>query len=216
MSGTRFLKPALIALGLLPVAACVSLLPESVPVSVYRLSSPEPREWSGNSENWTIIEIEMPQAPRGLSGDQIALVRDGQSLAYIHGARWIAPAPGLLQSLVIDTFNAEQARLAPARPEDGVRADYELHLDLRQFEADYDHGDSAAPTVRVRIAARLVAEHGRRFVGARVFSAERRASENRTGAIVDAFDAAAISISRDIAGWTAMATDGQHSEAGGE
>ena len=105
MSGTRFLKPALIALSLLPVAACVSLLPESEPVSVYRLSSPE---------------------PRGLAGDHIALVRGSQSLAYISGARWISPAPSLVQNLVIDTFNAEQDRLAPARPEDGVRADYEL------------------------------------------------------------------------------------------
>ena len=124
MSGTRFLKPALIALSLLPVAACVSLLPESEPVSVYRLSSPEPREWSGNSENWTIVEIEMPQAPRGLAGDHIALVRGSQSLAYISGARWISPAPSLVQNLVIDTFNAEQDRLAPARPEDGVRFGY--------------------------------------------------------------------------------------------
>lgn len=206
MSGARFLKPALIALSLLPVAACVSLLPESEPVSVYRLSSPEPREWAGSSENWTIVEIEMPQAPRGLSGDHIALVRGGQSLAYIGGARWISPAPSLVQNLVIDTFNAEQNRLAPARPEDGVRADYELHLDLRQFEADYDSGDGTAPLVRVRVAARLVAEDGRRFVAARVFSAERRAEGNRTGAIVNAFDQAAMTISRDIATWTASAT----------
>jgi cholesterol transport system auxiliary component len=206
MTGARFLKPALIALSLLPVAACVSLLPESEPVSVYRLSSPEPREWAGNSDNWTIIEIELPQAPRGLAGDDIALVRDGQSLAYVQGARWISPAPSLVQNLVIDTFNAEQNRLAPARPEDGVRADYELHLDLRQFEADYESGTGAAPTVRVRIGARLVAERGRRFVGARVFSAERRADANRTGAIVDAFDEAAVSLSREIAGWAAAAT----------
>ena len=206
MSGARFVKPALIALSLLPVAACVSLLPESEPVSVYRLSSPEPREWAGNSEHWTIVEIEMPQAPRGLSGDHIALVRSGQSLAYVAGARWISPAPSLVQNLVIDTFNAEQARLAPARPEDGVRADYELHLDLRQFEADYDRGESSAPMVRVRIAARLVAEDGRRFVGARVFSSERRADGNRTGAIVDAFDQAAVTISREIAAWTAAST----------
>lgn len=148
MSGTRLAKTALIALCLLPATACVSLLPESEPVSVYRLSSPDPQEWGGNSEDWTIVEIEVPQAPRGLSGDHIALLRDGQSLAYIEGARWISPVPRLLQNLVIDTFNAEQSQLAPARPEDGVRADYELHLDLRQFEADYDQGAGAAPTVR--------------------------------------------------------------------
>ncbi|WP_300541292.1 ABC-type transport auxiliary lipoprotein family protein [Maricaulis sp.] len=206
MSGARFVKPALAALCLMSVSACVSLLPEAEPVAVYRLSAPEPREWSG--EDWTIVQIEPPQAPRGLAGDEIALVRNGQSLAYIRGARWISPAPSIVQNLVIDSFNAAQSQLAPARPEDGVRADYELRLDLREFEAAYDQGENQAPAVRVRIAARLVAERGRRFVAARVFTAEVRAGSNRTGAIVDAFDRAASEVCRDIAAWTAVETAG--------
>lgn len=62
------------------------------------------------------------------------------------------------------------------------------------------------PPSGVRIAARLVAERGRRFAAARIFSVEQRAAANRTGAIVDAFDEAAVSISRDIAAWTATVT----------
>lgn len=204
MIPARFPKLATAGLAAVLLAGCVSLLPEAEPVSVYRLSSPEPQEWSGR--DWTIVEIEAPMAPRGLSGDSIAVVASGQSISYINGVRWISPAPSLLQGLIIDTFNATQPGLAPARPDDGVRADYELRLDMRQFEAVYDQGQSAAPAVRVRLAARLIAEDGRRFVGARVFSAEVRASANRTGAIVDAFDRAASEISREIAGWTAAST----------
>ncbi|RKR00210.1 ABC-type transport auxiliary lipoprotein family protein [Maricaulis maris] len=204
MSGSRFIRAALAGLTALSVSACVSLLPESEPVNVYRLSSPEPAELAG--ENWVIIEIDTPNAPRGLSGDQIAIMQDGVSLAYISGARWISPAPRLLQTLVIDTFNANNNQLAPTRADDGVRADYELRLDMQEFEAVYDHGVDAPPLVRVRIAARLVAEHGRRFAGARVVTADVRASANRTSSIVAAFDQATRQTGQEIADWTAIRT----------
>lgn len=204
MNPIHLVKPVLAGLSLLSVSACVSVLPESEPVTVYRLSSPEPREWSGG--DWVIVEIEAPLAPRGLAGDTIAIARDDRNLAYIEGARWISPAPALVQNLVIDSFNADDARLAPARPEDGTRADYELRLDLRQFEAAYVNGENSAPVVRVRIAARLIAERGRRFVGARVFSADVPASSNRTSAIVAAFDEASSQVSSQIADWSAERT----------
>ncbi|WP_339333874.1 ABC-type transport auxiliary lipoprotein family protein [uncultured Maricaulis sp.] len=201
MSGSRFIRAALVGLSALSVSACVSLLPESEPVSVYRLSAPQPVELTG--DHWTVVEIDVPNAPRGLSGDQIAIMRNGSSLAYIAGARWISPAPRLLQSLVIDTFNANNAQLAPTRADDGVRADYELRLDMQEFEAIYDRGEGVAPLIRVRISARLVAEQGRQFAGARVVTAEARATNNRTSDIVAAFDDAAQAASREIADWTA-------------
>ncbi|WP_323762728.1 ABC-type transport auxiliary lipoprotein family protein [Maricaulis sp.] len=204
MSRSRYIRAALVGLSALSVSACVSLLPESEPVSVYRLSSPEPVALRGDS--WTVIEIDVPNAPRGLSGDQIAIMQDGSSLAYIHGARWISPTPRLLQSLLIDSFNAHDGRLAPTRSDDGIRADYELRLDMQEFEAVYDRGADAAPLIRVRISARLVAEQGRRFAGARVVTAEVRAAANRTSSIVLAFDEAAHSASREIADWTAGRT----------
>lgn len=201
MTGSRFIRAALVGLSALSVSACVSLLPESEPVSVYRLSAPQPAELTG--DHWTVVEIDVPNAPRGLSGDQIAIMRNGSSLAYIAGARWISPAPRLLQSLVIDTFNANNAQLAPTRADDGVRADYELRLDMQEFEAIYDRGEGVAPLIRVRISARLVAEQGRQFAGARVVTAEARATNNRTSDIVAAFDNAAQAASREIADWTA-------------
>ena len=104
---------------------------------------------------------------------------------------------------MIDTFNANNAQLAPTRADDGVRADYELRLDMQEFEAIYDRGEGVAPLIRVRISARLVAEQGRQFAGARVVTAEARATNNRTSDIVAAFDDAAQAASREIADWTA-------------
>jgi cholesterol transport system auxiliary component len=204
MKSARSLKLALVALTALSASACVSLLPESEPNAVYRLSSPEPREMTGG--DWTLVRVDPLQAPRGLAGDDVALLMEGRHLAYMQGAQWISPTPRIMQNLVIDTFNAHGSQLAPVRPEDGVRAEYELRLDLREFEAAYDQGAGQAPTVRVRIAARLISADGRDLVGGQVFTAHARASANRSRAIIDAFDQAAGQATRDLATWTAEIT----------
>ena len=111
-----------------------------------------------------------------------------------------------MQNLIIDTMNATDIGLAPILPEDGIRAQYELRLDLREFEAVYDQGDGDAPLIRVRLAARLVASDGRRLAGSSVFVGEARASRNRVGAIVAAFDQAAAQVSRELAEWAAAQT----------
>jgi len=200
MTSLRSLKPLLVALAALSVSACVSILPETEPSAIYRLSSPTPVEWSGRERMF--VEINTPLAPRGLAGDEIALLMDGRHLAYMASAKWIAPAPRIVQNLVIDTFNATSASLAPARPEDGVRADYELRLDLREFEAAYDQGAGRAPMIHVSLTARMIATDGRRLIGTQVFSSQMRASANREGAIIDAFDGASRIAIRDLADWT--------------
>ncbi|MGK0265872.1 MAG: cholesterol transport system auxiliary component [Maricaulis sp.] len=201
MRPALFIKPVLIALGALSVSACVSLLPETAASAVYRLSSPAPLAWTGEAR--TVVEIVSPQAPRGLAGDEIAIQMADGHIAYMASSRWIAPAPRIVQTLVVDTFNATPSSLAPALPEDGVRAQYELRLDLREFEAVYDQGDGRAPLIRVRLGARLIASDGRRLAGSNVFIGEARASANRVGDIVAAFDQAATQVSQELASWTA-------------
>lgn len=196
---------ALAGLSALALTGCVSLLPETEPVAVYRLSSPEPRQADGEIDR-VIVEIERPMAPAGLNGDEIAIQVSDQHLAYMAGARWISPAPSLVQNLVIDTFHSDDTGIDPVRPADAVRGEYELRLDLREFEAAYDQGADSAPVVRVRIAARLIRESGREFIGAQVFSAQVRARENRAGAIIDAFNAASSEAVDELARWTADRT----------
>lgn len=203
MSASRSIKLLLAGLTALSASACVSLLPETEPVAVYRLSSPTPRA----SENppGIIVEIERPSAPAGLSGDDIAIERIEGHLAYLSGAAWISPAPTALQSLVVDTFHATGNGVDPVYPADAVRSEYELRLDLRSFEAVYDQGENRAPLIRVRIMARLVEERGREMIGSRVFTVTRRASDNRVTAIVEAFNAASTDLAGDLADWTGTA-----------
>jgi len=201
MSRFRFLKYTTIALGALTLSGCVSLLPEVEPVAVYRLSSPEPRA-NATMPEAVVVTVERPVAPAGLSGDEIAIETEPGRLAYMAGARWIAPSTVILQSLIVDTLHAGEDGIEPVRPSDAIRGSYELRTDLRAFEAVYDQGSDRAPLVRVRIAARLVESDGRNLAASEVFSAEVRARANRAGAIVDAFNQASTQVATEMSAWT--------------
>ncbi|MBR9825855.1 MAG: hypothetical protein GYB36_08640 [Alphaproteobacteria bacterium] len=205
MSRLRSVKLGLIALSALSVSACVSLLPEVEPAAVYRLSSPEPRMGEAGLEP-VIVQVQRPVAPSGLSGDEIAVAVADRHLAYMSAARWIAPAPVIIQNLIIDTFHAGEDGVEPVHPADAIRARFELRLDLREFEAHYDRGRDVAPTVRVRIAARLIESDGRELVASQVFSANVRAGANRAGAIVTAFNEASTQVATELANWTGDAS----------
>lgn len=204
------MKPVLPAksavLGLLAGAAllmpgCVQLLPETEPATIYRLheSVPEAREDSGQIR--TVILVPRPDAPRALSGDRIALDR-GQELGYIAGASWISPAPDMVQSLVLDTFDRALEAYTAARPADGVDSRYTIQLELRHFEAVYDRGNNRAPKARVGIRARLVDDETNSLVGVTTVRGEARAEANRQRAIVNAFSEAANQAANELAGWT--------------
>lgn len=205
MSRQAWIKPVLMSAAAVALTGCVNLLPETVPAAVYRLSSPEPVTRNSQQE-LTLVQVDAPHAARSLSGTDIAILMDGQHIAFMSGAQWIEPAPRVVQAMVIDAMNAQSGGVLPARPEDGVRVDYELRTDLREFEAAYLNGMESAPTIRVRIAARLITERSREFAGMQVFTAEVRARANRQRDIIDAFDQAAREATGDIAQWVVLTT----------
>ena len=78
---SKYALGALAAVSLVATPGCISLLPESEPVSLYRLNGlmDEERAPSANAQTLVIDRI---TAPRGLAVDKVALLRDGE-LAYI-------------------------------------------------------------------------------------------------------------------------------------
>ncbi|MGX6647972.1 ABC-type transport auxiliary lipoprotein family protein [Maricaulaceae bacterium MS644] len=183
-------------------AGCVSLLPETEPNTLYRLAGTGTSLDADVFQSATItVLVDRIAAPRGLAGDRIAILR-GDAIAYMAGAAWISPAPNLIETAIMDAFYETAPLIAPARAEDGVRARYELNLELRHFEASYDQGDGAAPLVRTALRARLINRDTRSPIAARTLERTARASTNRQGAIVAAFSSAAAELSREVAVWT--------------
>lgn len=198
------------------LSGCVSLLPESEPTTLYRLDTAGLASDTSGSAAIPVL-VRRIGAPRGLAGDRIAIQR-GDAIAYMAGARWISPAPQLVESAILDALYADAPLLDPARPEDGVNARYELDLELRRFEARYDQGEGAAPLVAARVRARLIDRDTRGLVAARTIEAEERAGENRQGAIVAAFGVVSERAGRELANWTqgAICDDDDAPEACGQ
>lgn len=183
------------------LAGCISLLPENTPSTVYRLSTPEP---SGElRDSAVIVGVQRPLTPRALSGGQIALSQDRGELVFAEGAEWITPVPRLVQDLIVESMDAFEPSLIASRPEDGVRAEFELATELRSFEANYLDGPDAAPTAVVRLRARLIRMSDRRLVAVEAIGAQAMSRSPRIGDIVAAFDAASQEATANVAQWTA-------------
>lgn len=184
---------------LIVLPGCISLLPETEPDALYRLSIPSGPETRVASGGETVV-IDRIAAPRGLAGDRIALERDGQ-IAYMAGAAWLTPGPQMLHSAIVETVHAQAPAITPARVEDGVSARYTLTLELRNFEAIYDNGARAAPRVQVTLISRLIDRDTRAIAASRTLQSSHRASDNRQSAIVDAFSAASGDVASQLADW---------------
>jgi cholesterol transport system auxiliary component len=197
---TRRLGFGVAALVLLIAPGCISVLPDSEPDTLYRLTTAD-IGGAGPAEGAATVIVGALDAPRGLAGDRIALQRDGQ-IAYMAGAAWLSPAPDLLQSAIIDAFYLNAPALAPAGVTDGVNARFDLDLQLRHFEAVYDQGEGAAPTIRVGMRARLIDRDTRMLIGAQTLDANVRARANRQSDIVEAFSRASSQAARQLADWT--------------
>ncbi len=198
---TRTLTLGLVAMALLAAPGCISVLPETEPDTLYRLATADLGE-AGPADGAATVVVGRLAAPRGLSGDRIAIQRE-ERIGYMAGAAWLSPAPDLIHTAIVDAFHMVAPAVAPAEITDGVRARFDLDLQLRHFEAVYDNGDGAAPLTRIGIRARLIDRETRELMAAQTFNAQPRASDNRQSAIVDSFSRGTSTVARDLAQWVA-------------
>ncbi len=137
--------------------------------------------------------------PREAAGDRILTVQ-GSKAAYIAETRWVAPAPILFGQAVTAAFDASPGPVRLVSRGEPGQAQYVLRLDVRTFEARYDRGAKAAPTVVVRVNA-VLSRRGEN-VREQMFEAQALAGENRVTAIVAAYDQAVAQVLGQVVAWT--------------
>jgi cholesterol transport system auxiliary component len=185
----------------LALSGCISLLPKSKPAQLYRFGpspavSAAPRAAPG--ANAVAVFRSNGTFQQEAADDRILTIAGGKA-AYIAESRWVGPASVLFDQAVAEAFDASPVRLI-ARGQQG-RFAYALRLDVRNFEARYDAGPDAAPTVVVRVHAALN-RADQSIVGEQMFEAKATAADNRVGAIVAAYNAALGEVLGKIVGWT--------------
>lgn len=189
-------------LGLLLVAltACADLLPgQRDPSTLYTLT-PKSTFSEGVAEvPWQLV-VERPLAAAGLDSQRIALKRTPVTMEYFGGANWLGPAPDLVQTLVVESFENSGKIAAVGRAATGLRADFVLNMELREFQAEY--AEDGTPLVNVRLNAKLVAMPDRVIVGSFTAGDTVAAASDTLPAVVAAFDEALGQALKRLVEWT--------------
>ncbi len=169
------------------LSACGVIPKVNDPVPLYTLSAVNQFDRSLPKVDWQLV-VGTPVASADLDTTRIALTRSPGVVEYFAKGAWADNAPVLLQDKLIESFEASGAIAAVGRDAVGLRPDYVLQSELRDFQAEFT---GASPTAHLRLAAKLVRMPDRRIV-ATVNSEQRVPAAGGTLAqIVDAFDRAA-------------------------
>jgi len=161
-----------------------------------RTSAP-PVQWN--------LEVPVPTAAQGINTQRIALRRSLVSFEYYAGVNWIDVAPEMVQTVLIQSFENSGAIAGATRDATRVRPDYVLATELRDFQADYDSGNSP-PLANVRILCRLLRLlPDRTIIATQTFANSARADGIAIERVVLAFDQALAQVAGQIVEWTLRA-----------
>lgn len=160
---------------------------------------------------WQLL-VETPNSPAGLNTARIALQDSPVELRYFRKANWTDFGPKMVQSLMIESFENSGQIVSVGREQIGLRSDFVLKSDLREFQAEYDGAipDDAtalaatysAPWARVRVNLKLVKMPQREIVATETFERRVRATSNTMTDIIAAFDEALGKTLKSAVVWT--------------
>lgn len=155
--------------------------------------------------DWQLL-VEEPVASAGLDTARIALLRAPTELDYYANVVWSTRAPEMVQTLLVESFENSGRIVSIGRESIGLRADYVLKTELREFLAVYAEGyseeDTRAPTVVVRLNAKLVQTPQRVIIAGRNFEHREPVPANNIDPIIRAFDTALGEVMKTLVAWT--------------
>lgn len=171
----------------LALSGCITLLPDAKPTQLYRFTPDTPATAAS-----LLTEGRVPLIRAGGSfhpaaaGDRI-LTTEGAEAAYLASARWTQAASVLFDQALVAAFASSPGPARLITPGELGRPAFGLRVDVSRFEANYDQGSKAAPEVRVELHVVVTRLRDQKVMQDQAFAISRRASENRVGAIAEAF-----------------------------
>ena len=194
--GLRSLIPLLLVLG-----GCASIIPgaDRNPPQLYEL-----RPSGSFAANLPRIRaqllVETPTASASLRSSRIAIKMQPTKLDYLADSEWTDLATNLVQTLLVESFDNSGRIAGVARQGSGLRTDFLLKSDLREFHAQMYAGTPAR--IRIRLHVRLVRWNDRDIVASRTFEAAELLAGQSNEAIVAGFDAAVGGVLKQIVEWS--------------
>jgi cholesterol transport system auxiliary component len=181
------------------LAACQLPVPgQGPPPELYRLTPKSNFRDDLPTVDWQLV-LEAPQANAGIDTTRIALQRAPLQIEYYARAQWSDRAPQMVQTLMIESFENSKRIVAVGRDVVGLRADFVLKSELREFQAEYFQ--PGPPHSHVSIAARLVQMPRRAIIGTNTIESGVPATADSVPAVIEAFDEALGKVLRRLVEW---------------
>jgi cholesterol transport system auxiliary component len=181
------------------LAGCELIKAAEEPVDLYTVTPKSTFDPSLPNVNWQLA-VEIPSAAANVNTGRIAIAMSPTSSDYYSKTAWTDRAAVMVQTRIVDSFENSHKIVAVARESIGLRANYVLQTDLRNFEAMYFYGGT--PIVKVRIVAKLVRLPDRQIIGTATFERCVRARADKVPKVVEAFDQALGSVMKRLVAWT--------------
>ena len=187
----RRLATIVASVGLLSAACTGDLLETKLPVpTVYILKAAPPPATAPTAPLPVDLAISEATATPGLDTERIAVIHEARRMDYYLDAQWGAALPHVVQALVVTSLQNQNWFRSVVTEQARINTNYWLELEVRDFQAEYA-SEGTAPTVRVTLVGSLVRIKDRKLIGVAPATITTQATDNRLGAVIDAFDTAA-------------------------
>jgi len=191
-----------LAAALTACAGLSSLTQVTTPNELYVLS-PKSTFDSGLPSLKNQIVVDTPTATAAVDTDQIVVQPTPLQVQYLPGARWVDRAPLIVQALMIESFENTGKVPAVGSSTIGLRADYLIVTDMREFQAIVpEPGSGAALMIDVRLNIKVIDAFSDRIIGSQSFEEFVPAASDSAPDVTTAFDVALGGTMRDAIEWS--------------
>jgi len=167
----------------------------AAPKTVYNLQAAAAPASPGKALRGQLV-IPEPTAVVMLDTQRILFTPANDSPDFAN-VQWADSIPKLLQAKLIQSFENYDIAHAPLRSADGVEVDYQLLIDIREFQVVTE----PSPMAKIAFSARVLDKHGK-VIAARLFAASQAVDKVDPPAVVAAFDAAFADVARELIAWS--------------
>ncbi len=181
------------------VSACSTITGKREPFVTYapRYSAPATPA-QAPTVDWQLA-VELPLTSDALDTRRMAIMPSPGVLQVYKGARWRDAPPALLRSLLVEAFEDSGRIVGVGASGSGLRADYSLAIELREFTVDYRDG---APHASISLNAKLMNFVTNRVLFARTFRSESPMADASADAANHAFEKTLNDLLPQMVDWT--------------
>ncbi len=166
------------------------------PLPIYDLSVPGNFSSPPKAPQGQLIVAE-PTALVAFDTQRILLRGEAGEKLPFENAQWSDALPKLLQAKIIQAFENTGYLSGVGRPMDGLTADHQLFIDIRDFQVSV----SPKPSAQVELSARIADAAGQ-VIGTRTFRATTPVKASDAPAAVVGLDHSFQQVVRELVDWT--------------